>query len=220
VGIGNQSPAYTFQVNSNTFYAGYFVNTSSSGGAGVAGICSNSTGFGLSGSGGDVGVYGEGGNWGGWFLGDIYTTGTYEGSDRKLKSDIRSLNGALSIINQLKPSVYTYRTNEFKQMRLPEGLHYGLIADEVQMILPAAVKKAVQSARYENHDELNGKKLSDEIVFNAVNYTEMIPILIAAVQEQQVMIEELKMKNQQIDQQQQQINALLTELQLIKEKLK
>ncbi len=41
-------------------------------------------------------------------------------------------------------------------------------------------------------DEKNGKMLSNEVEFNAVNYTEMIPILIAAVKEQNQIIEELK----------------------------
>ncbi len=77
-------------------------------------------------------------------------------------------------------------------MHLPEGVHYGLLADEVQQVMPGAVKKAVQPTEYTNHDEKNGKKLSDEVEFNAVNYTEMIPILIAAVKEQNQIIEELK----------------------------
>jgi len=34
--------------------------------------------------------------------------------------------------------------------------------------------------------------LSDEVVFSAVNYTELVPILIGAVKEQQIQIEELK----------------------------
>jgi hypothetical protein len=123
----------------------------------------------------------------------------------------------LSIISQLKPSVYTCKTNEYKQMHLPEGLQYGLIADEVQQVLPGAVKKAIQPAEYENHDEKKGKKLSDEVEFNAVNYTEMIPILIGGIKEQQVIIDN---QNKKIDQQQQQINQLLKEMQLMKEKLK
>ena len=79
-------------------------------------------------------------------------------------------------------------------MNLPDGLHYGLIADEVQQVLPGAVKKAVQPAEYENHDEKNGKKLNDEVEFNAVNYSEMIPLLIGAVKEQQAMITDLQKK--------------------------
>ena len=151
-----------------------------------------------------TGAYG----WAGYFVGNVYTTGMYQTSDRKLKNDIKSLNGALSIINQLNPSVYTYKTSEYKQMNLPEGLHYGLIADEVQQVMPGTVKKAVRPAEYENHNKLNGKKLSDEVEFNAVNYTEMIPILIGGMKEQQAMIEK----------QQQQINELLKEIQLIIER--
>jgi trimeric autotransporter adhesin len=131
---------------------------------------------------------GGGTNWAGYFNGNVYSTGTYQGSDRKLKNDIKPLRGALLIINQLMPSVYTYKTYEYKQMHLSEGLHYGLIADEVLQVMPGAVKKAVQPAQYENHNEHSGKKLSDEVEFNAVNYTEVIPILIGGIKEQQAII--------------------------------
>ncbi len=151
---------------------------------------------------------GDGITWAGYFVGNVYTTGTYESSDRKLKNDIKAVSGALSILNQLSPSIYTYKTDEYSQMHLPEGLHYGLIADEVQLVVPGAVKKAAHPAQYENHNMREGKKLSDEVEFDAVNYTEMIPILIAAVKEQQVMIEELKIENQKIDLQQLQIDEL------------
>ncbi len=177
-------------------------------------------------SGGTVayGIYGDAANavnnWSGYFNGNVYAVGSYYFSDRKLKNDIRPLSGALSIINQLNPSVYTCKTNEYKQMNLPEGLQYGLIADEVQQVLPGAVKKAIQPAEYENNDVHNGRKLSDEVEFNAVNYTAIIPILIAAVKEQQVMIEELKVKNQKMDLLQQQVNDLMKEIQLIKDKMK
>ncbi len=163
-------------------------------------------GFGNNGTGTNYGVYGSatGGataygvygiasgaitNFAGYFVGNVFCFGgTYQGSDRKLKKDIKGLSDALSIIEQLKPSVYSYKTDEYKQMHLPEGLQYGLIADEVQQVVPGAVKKVVQPAEYENHDEKKGKKLSDEVEFNAVNYTELIPVLIGAVKEQQVII--------------------------------
>ena len=81
-------------------------------------------------------------------------------------------------------------------MNLPEGLQYGLIADEVKEVLPSAVKKAVNPAVYENGDEKSGKLLFDAVEFNALNYTEMIPILIGGMQEQQKQIEELKKQNE------------------------
>jgi hypothetical protein len=122
-------------------------------------------------------------NWAGYFSGNVFATGTYTTSDRKLKNDIKPLSGALAMIEQLKPSVYTFKTKEYKQMNLPEGLQYGLIADEVQQVMPGAVKKAVQPAEYEKHGDSHSKKLNDEVEFNAVNYTEMIPVLIGAVKE-------------------------------------
>jgi hypothetical protein len=144
-------------------------------------------------------------NWSGWFTGNVFAVGTYSSSDRKLKKDIQPLNGALSIINQLKPSSYTFKTKEYQQLSLPEGLQYGLIADEVMEVMPGAVKKGIQPATYENNDQHKGKKLTDEVEFNAVNYTEMIPILIGAVKEQQTIITD---QNKKMDDLQKQIDEL------------
>jgi hypothetical protein len=142
------------------------------------------------------GVYGKGEgantNYGGYFVGDVYTTGSYLPSDRKLKNEIRPLTQALDIIQKLKPSFYTYKTDDYKQMQLPEGIQYGLIADEVEEVLPGSVKKTVQPAEYETGPDERGKLISEEVEFNAVNYMEMIPILIGAVQEQQLIISQLQ----------------------------
>jgi hypothetical protein len=141
-------------------------------------------------------IYGEasgpGTNWAGFFSGAVYAT-SYASSDRKLKQDIQPLANAMSIIQQLHPTLYTYKTNEYSQMQLPEGTHYGLIADEVQQVIPGIVKKAVQPAQYEHQGKNKGKKLQDEVEFNAVNYTEIISILVGAVKEQQKQINELKL---------------------------
>lgn len=128
-------------------------------------------------------------NWGGYFSGSVYSTGSYQGSDRKLKRDILPLTNAVQLIKALKPSTYLYKTNEYKQMELPEGKQYGLVADEVKQVFPSMVKQAVQPAKYENDDRSHGRMLADEVSFEAVNYTAMIPVLIAAMQEQQAMIE-------------------------------
>jgi hypothetical protein len=163
-------------------------------------------GSGNNGTGNNYGVYaiGNGGNnafgiyatassgstnWGGYFSGSVYTSGSYQGSDRKLKNDIRPLDHAIQLIQSLKPSIYTYKTEEFHHMQLPQGQQYGLIADEVKQVFPDMVKKAVQPAMYENDDDRSGRMLADEVTFDAVNYTAMIPVLIAAMQEQQAMID-------------------------------
>ena len=166
---------------------------------GVLGQTSESTGnnfgvYGLASNGTiNYGVYGGaafgGQNWAGYFQGNVYSSGTYQSSDRKLKSGIIPLSNAMAIINHLNPTLYIYKTREYAQMQLPEGIQYGLIADEVKQILPGLVKEVKSPAQFENHDEVNGRKISDEVEFEAINYTQMIPILIGAMQEQQKQIE-------------------------------
>jgi hypothetical protein len=140
-----------------------------------------------------IGIYASGSgaptSWGGYFSGSLYSTGNYQGSDRKLKSGIQPITNAISLVQALKPSTYAYKTSEYKQMELPEGQQFGLIADEVKEVFPALVKAAIQPAKYENDDRENGRVVMEEVSFEAVNYTALIPVLIAAMQEQQQMIE-------------------------------
>lgn len=210
VGIGIISPTYPLDVRGSTYTVGNFVNTFlGSDYEGIEASCNNTPGFGegivgyggyigvkgianLPGSGNRFGVIGaaSGGslNYAGYFSGDVYTTGTYISSDRKLKKDIKPLINALFVIEQLRPSAYTYKTTEYKEMNLPEGLQYGLIADDVMKVLPGMVKKAVQPSENSNHSLPVGLRKNKEISFNAVNYTQMIPLLISAIQEQQAII--------------------------------
>lgn len=173
-------------------------------------------GLGQNGSGNNYGVYasGAGGNvaygiyatafngttnWAGYFGGNVYTTGTYQSSDRKLKSDIRPVQNSLQMINALKPSIYVYKTSELRQMELPEGEQYGLVADEVKQVFPSLVRQVVQPEYYENHNRKDGALLSEEVIFEAVNYTGLIPVLIAGMQEQQQMIEALYKKIEELE---------------------
>lgn len=128
----------------------------------------------------------------GYFSGNVYCTGAYQPSDRKLKNNIQPLTGALDLISRLNPSTYTYKTDQYRQMNLPEGTQYGLIVDEVAQVLPGAVKKTTQPPTFEMIDGKQGKQLTPAVDFSALNYTEMIPILIAGMKEQQKTIEELK----------------------------
>jgi hypothetical protein len=212
VGIGSLSPAYKLTVSGNTTSIGWFNNVSTNSGtfgvyasalsgingSGVAGYGQTGIeGYGIY-TGGlvNIGVYGEANsgttNYAGYFSGNVYTTGVYQSSDRKLKDNITQITNATDIIRNLNPTMYTYKREQYPHMYLPEGLQYGLIADEVMNVIPGAVTKAIQPAQYENHDKQNGRKLNDEVEFNAVNYTAMIPILIAAMKEQQKEIDSLK----------------------------
>lgn len=86
-------------------------------------------------------------------------------SDRRLKHNIRPMQYGLAQVMNLKPSLYSYNGTEKTSM--------GFIAQDVQSIIPELVGQ--------NADGMLNMK-----------YTELIPVLTKAIQEQQSQIEELK----------------------------
>ncbi|HEX5153051.1 MAG TPA: tail fiber domain-containing protein [Parafilimonas sp.] len=154
-----------------------------------------------------VGIYGITGNpnnYAGYFLGSVYSTGIFQPSDLALKKDIKDLTKATDIIKQLHPKMYHYKDDgNFKSMNLPKGDRYGLIAEDVEKVLPGLVKETRFDPRSDADIE-NGKTGGAEN-FKALNYTELIPIIIKSVQEQQTIIEK---QQAVIDRQQQQIDEL------------
>lgn len=125
--------------------------------------------------------------WAGYFSGSTYCTGTYQGSDKKLKEDIRPLTNAMEHIMQLKPSTYLYKTGEYSTMNLPEGEQLGLIAQELEVVFPQLVREV---KGFNQFDE-NGKVIATIPDFKSVNYAGLVPVLIAAIQEQQTTIAEM-----------------------------
>jgi hypothetical protein len=70
---------------------------------------------------------------------------------------------------------FDWKTDEFKDKGFPEERHYGVVAQEVERVLPEVVKEGP-----------DGEK--------SVSYTEIVPVLIEAIKEQQKEIERLKME--------------------------
>lgn len=146
----------------------------------------------------NAGVYGNGsatGQLAGYFNGDVFIAGSVTstgpgsfGSDRKLKNDIRPLTQAIDQLKKLKPSTYTFRTDEeFRGMNLPQGKQMGLIAQELEEIFPELVTEV---PAYPRVDE-KGRVIGTNPSFKAVNYINLIALLISSVQEQQKQIDEL-----------------------------
>ena len=173
---------------------------------------------GVYGAGYAYGVYGKSlqdGTYAGYFDGSVYSSGIYEGSDRKLKTNIVDFPSAMGILNKLHPKIFQYRQDgNFKLMNLPTGEHYGLIAQDVEEVIPGLIKntkfetsmasRAAKDPSIASMSKGPGqqisqttpaptpKTLSETIDFKAVNYVELIPIMIKGMQEQQQEIEELK----------------------------
>ncbi len=168
-----------------------------SGGIGVQGSANNESG---------VAVYGtlafSGGytGWAGYFNADVYCGGTYFGSDRRLKKDIKSYTGALQIIDQINPVTYYYDTEKYPGIGFDEGrLQYGFIAQEIEQIIPEMVKdkNLVLNSNQLKTVDMQEERKTD--IFKVVNYSVMIPILTQAVKEQQSIIESQNSKLEQLE---------------------
>lgn len=108
-------------------------------------------------------------------IGNIIASGTITPSDKRLKSNIKDVVYGLKDLLKLKAVSYTKKFSLDKAEK-GEVKEIGFIAQDLQKILPELVT--------ENGD--------DKLL--AVNYTSLIPILIKAIQEQQIEIELLKLK--------------------------
>ena len=161
-------------------------------GEGTTGVYGKGTSFGVFGIGNGSGSYA------GYFSGPVYSTGGYTSSDRKLKKNIADFTSAMDIIGKLQPKSYEFRQDgNYKLMNLPEGKHYGLIAQDVEQVLPNLVKDTKFDTKMVLPLTKPGtapttQQASEVIDFKAVNYTELIPIVIKGMQEQEVENKALK----------------------------
>ena len=107
-------------------------------------------------------------------------------SDVRFKKNIATIDEAMRIVMQLRPVSYDFQTENYPGLKLPHRRKHGLIAQEVEDVVPSFVSKGLDVTDVEGNS----------FVSKSVNYIEMIPILLKAIQEQQTLIEEL---NQRLD---------------------
>jgi len=105
--------------------------------------------------------------------GTIY--GTIKGipSDSQIKENINTISlDVVDAILDLYPKQFTYSSESDGQ------IHYGFIAQDVEAVLPNLI------------DEVHHRKTNS--IVKTVNYLEMIPLLLAKIQDLQMQIYELK----------------------------
>lgn len=123
----------------------------------------------------------------GYFNGNTFTAGNaYLASDAKLKKNITEIENASELLSKINARSYSFNTSEFSTLSLPGGRHYGVIAQEVEKVLPEMILNTTTVA-----PDRNGTK-RETYDIKTVNYTEFIPLLIAAHKEQRETIEKLE----------------------------
>ena len=123
--------------------------------------------------------------------------GTWVNSDKRYKLNIQPMKNALESVLQLRGVTYDNNTKEYPEWKFDDTKQIGVIAQEVEKILPELVK-------------------TDDKGYKAVNYEKLTPVLIEAIKEQQKQIDakdvKINKQQEQLDKQQAQIDAILQEL--------
>ncbi|MCB9194376.1 MAG: tail fiber domain-containing protein [Flavobacteriales bacterium] len=134
--------------------------------------------------------------WAGYFDGNVYCAGAYFGSDAALKTNVQPVDNATDLLNQLSPVSYYFDTVQYNFMGVPSDLQYGLIAQDVAQVIPNIVKQVVRPAEYDTA----GTMLHEAVSFKALNYNELIPLLLAVAKEQQATIQQQADRLDQMEQ--------------------
>ena len=174
------------------WYGGYFDATVSGTNSrfGVVGAAGGTSGI-------SYGVYGSangtGTNWGGYFAGNVYTSGTYTPSDVNLKLNVKDYSNAMAMIAKIPVKSYTYKNDGiYGKMNLPTGNQVGIMAQDLEAAYPELVKAAYFEDTDSYRKGLVSKENMESIDFKAVNYTGLVPVMLKAMQEQQELIEKMQ----------------------------
>jgi hypothetical protein len=126
--------------------------------------------------------------------GEAFATINWSVSDLRFKENIKPIESAMGKIEKLNGFTYNFKKDkEITNRNLPDGLHYGFIAQELQEYLPELVKEDAEG-------------------YKAVNYEGIIPVLVEALKELNVRyitdIYSLKADIENLQNQLNQINGL------------
>jgi len=124
-----------------------------------------------------------------WVNGAITATGTISStSDQNLKTDINPINNANGILNQLQPKTFYFDTLNPYGFNFSNRKQYGLIAQQVETILPELVTNKFKPATVDSI----GTIVNPSMNYKALNYDAFISILIKGYQEQSHKIDSLQ----------------------------
>jgi hypothetical protein len=142
-----------------------------------------------------IGVYAEANSsqtgaeiWAGYFAGPIISGAPSVPSDAQFKTNINPIQDANALLLNLNPVTYNYlQTGNAAYMHFPNSLQFGLIAQEVEQVLPNLVKIVEHPQQL---DSL-GNVTVPSFEYKTLNYEALIPILIKGYQNQTASVDSL-----------------------------
>jgi hypothetical protein len=121
-------------------------------------------------------------------------------SDSRVKKDIEDLSDGLSIVKQLRPVKFKYKGNT-EYYNGDDKTYHGFIADEVKAIAPQYITEVTNKIYDDEYDgsnivdfdeELKDKKFTSVDDFKTMSQTDLIPMLVKAIQELEARITALE----------------------------
>ena len=123
---------------------------------------------------------------------------TIQTSDVREKKNIVDLKYGLKEVMKLRPVTYKWKQEKVGTVILPKSERreiIGLIAQEVQQIIPEVVYGETWRPKSEQEHDIYEKQISERI---GMNYDELLPVLVKAKQEQHLKLMVLQTKNKEL----------------------
>ena len=117
------------------------------------------------------------------FTGDV----TANTSDKRLKTNVRKIDNALEKVSQINGVYYNFTDKALElNHTLDKEEQVGLLAQEVQSVLPHIIKPAPFDIDRESGESISGEN------YLTIQYEKIVPLLLEAIKELKAEVEELK----------------------------
>ncbi|WP_316751575.1 tail fiber domain-containing protein [Pedobacter gandavensis] len=106
-------------------------------------------------------------------------------NEKELKVNVDKIANSTQQLKNLEPVTFQYDTKKFNYLELPAGAQYGFL---VSNVLPEFPEMVAEVSKQYNA----GKNDSKVVKYSEVQAESLIPVLVAAIKEQQAQIDLLK----------------------------
>ena len=167
-----------------------------------------------------IGIYGESPDpatypfpsYAAYFVGGIVTTGAtlWVGSDSTLKENITPIAANFdSLLMAVQPVSYDYKQDgDAERLKLPSGIRFGVLAQQIEPLFPSMVSTATHPAEY---DTL-GVEIHPSFQYKVVDVSQLMPIMLSDLQKKSVIISsqgtQIGILNNSVDS----LNSVVTDL--------